>query len=94
MGKAFESIRQELKEAAAHAQGETAGVKVYEPTTVDVAAVRARLGLTQNQFAARFGFSVATLRHWERGDRRPQGAALVLLNLIEREPQAVMRALS
>jgi len=61
---------------------------------VDVAAVRARLGLTQDQFAARFGFSVATLRHWERGDRRPQGAALVLLNLIEREPQAVMRALS
>jgi putative transcriptional regulator len=37
---------------------------------------------------------VATLRHWERGDRRPQGPALVLLNLIEREPQAVMRALS
>ncbi len=94
MGKAFESIRQGLKEAAAHARGEAAGVKVYEPTTVDVAAVRAPLGLSQNQFAARFGFSVATLRHWERGDRQPQGAALVLLNLIEREPQAVMRALS
>lgn len=94
MGKAFESIRQGLKEAAAHARGEATGVKVYEPTAVDVAAVRARLGLTQDQFAARFGFSVATLRHWERGDRRPQGAALVLLNLIEREPQAVMRALS
>lgn len=94
MGKAFESIRQGLNEAAAHAQGETAGIKAYEPTVVDVAAVRARLGLTQDQFAARFGFSVATLRHWERGDRRPQGAALVLLNLIEREPQAVMRALS
>ena len=60
---------------------------------IDVASVRARLGLTQDQFAARFGFSVATLRHWERGDRRPQGAALVLLNLIDREPQAVMRAL-
>ena len=94
MGKAFESIRQGLKEAAAHARGEATGVKIYKPTTVDVAAVRARLGLTQDQFAARFGFSVATLRHWERGDRRPQGAALVLLNLIEREPQAVMRALS
>jgi putative transcriptional regulator len=40
---------------------------------LDVAAMRARLGLTQDQFAARFGFSVATLRHWERGDR-PSGA--------------------
>ncbi|MDN5872498.1 MAG: hypothetical protein L0H73_17525 [Nitrococcus sp.] len=45
------------------------------------------------QFAARFGVSVATLRHWGRGDRAPQGPALVLLNLIDREPQAVMRAL-
>jgi putative transcriptional regulator len=51
------------------------------------------MGLTQEQFAARFGFSVATLRHWERGDRNPQGAALVLLNVIERDPNAVMRAL-
>ncbi|ACB35431.1 transcriptional regulator, XRE family [Leptothrix cholodnii SP-6] len=94
MSTAFESIRQGLKEATAHARGDAAGVKVYEPTAVDVAAVRARLGLTQAQFAARFGFSVATLRHWERGDRRPQGPALVLLNLIEREPAAVMRALA
>jgi putative transcriptional regulator len=94
LGKALESIRQGLKEAAVHARGDATGVNAYEPTAVDVATVRARLGLTQDQFAARFGFSVATLRHWERGDRRPQGAALVLLNLIEREPQAVMRALS
>lgn len=94
MSTAFESIRQGLKEAAAHARGEeTDGVTVYRPVPVDVAAVRARLGLTQDQFAARFGFSVATLRHWERGDRRPQGPALVLLNLIDREPHAVMRAL-
>lgn len=47
-----------------------------------------RLGLTQEQFAARFGFSVATLRHWERGDRTPHDPALVLLNLIDREPKA------
>ena len=61
---------------------------------VDVAAVRARLGFTQEQFAARFGFSVATLRHWEQGDRQPRGAALVLLNLIDRDPKNVLRALS
>jgi len=34
------------------------------------------------------------LRHWERGDRRPNGPALVLLNLIARDPQAVGRLLS
>ena len=94
MGKAFESIWRGLIEATQHAQGTQAGVKVYRPTAVDVAAVRGRLGLTQAQFADRFGVSVATLRHWERGDRSPQGPALVLLNLIEREPKGVLRALS
>lgn len=94
MGKAFDSIKQGLGEAIAHAKGRTQGVQVFKPATVDVASVRGRLGLTQAQFAARFGFSVATLRHWERGDRAPQGPALVLLNLIERDPSGVMRALS
>lgn len=94
MGKAFESIRQGLVEATAHARDKQAGVKVYQPQTVDVAAVRGRLGFTQAQFAARFGVSVATLRHWERGDRSPQGPALVLLNLIDRDPKGVLRALA
>jgi putative transcriptional regulator len=51
-------------------------VKVWRPAAVNVAAVRGRLGFTQAQFAARFGVSVATLMHWERGDRNPQGPAL------------------
>lgn len=61
---------------------------------VDVAAVRLRLGMTQTQFARRFGFSVATLRHWELGDRQPRGPAMVLLNIIARNPKAVLRILS
>ena len=90
---AFNSIKQGLAEAIAHAKGERVAVKEYRPYQVDVAALRKRLDMTQEQFAARFGFSVATLRHWERGDRTPHGAALVLLNLIDRDPQAVIRAL-
>jgi putative transcriptional regulator len=50
--------------------------------------------MTQEQFAARFGFSTATLRHWERGDRAPHGPALVLLNVIEHNPAAVIDALA
>jgi putative transcriptional regulator len=93
MGKAFESIRQGLSEAIGHAKGDQTGVKVWRPAPVDVAAVRGRTGFTQAQFAARFGVSVATLRHWERGDRSPQGPALVLLNLIDRDPAGVLRTL-
>lgn len=94
MSTAFDNIKQGLQEAIAHAKGETAGVLVHRPRQVDVKAVRAKVGLTQDQFAARFGFSTATLRHWERGDRSPHGPALVLLNVIERNPQAVMDALA
>ena len=50
--------------------------------------------MTQEQFAARFGFSAATLRHWERGDRKPRGPALVLLNVIAHDAKAVMAALA
>ena len=93
MGAAFDSIKQGLTEAITHVRGEKIAAKVYQPVPVNVAGLRQRMGLTQEQFAARFGFSVATLRHWERGDRNPQGAALVLLNVIDRDPNAVMRAL-
>jgi len=94
MTKAFNSIKQGLQEAIAHARGNEEGVLVHRPRTVEVKAVRAKMGMTQEQFAARFGFSTATLRHWERGDRTPRGPALVLLNVIERNPEAVMDALA
>jgi putative transcriptional regulator len=94
MGKAFESIRQGLQEAIGHAKGEASAVRTYRPQSVDVKALRHRVAMTQEQFAARFGFSVATLRHWERGDRNPQGPALVLLNVIDKNPAAVLSALA
>jgi putative transcriptional regulator len=96
MPNAFKSIQQGLTEALAHAKTkdtETTGVKLYQPYAVNVSDLRQRLSLTQEQFAARFGFSVATLRHWERGDRSPSGASLVLLNVIDRNPAAVLQAL-
>jgi putative transcriptional regulator len=94
MSTAFESIKQGLQEAIAHAKGDASGVRVHRPRAIDVKAVRAKVGMTQEQFAARFGFSTATLRHWERGDRTPHGPALVLLNVIEHNPQAVIEALA
>jgi len=94
MGKAFDSIARGLNEAIAHGKGAKIAVKSYTPEDVDVSALRRRMGVTQEQFAGRFGFSVATLRHWERGDRSPQGAALAFLNVIKRAPDAVATALN
>jgi transcriptional regulator with XRE-family HTH domain len=61
--------------------------------TIDVRAIRERMNLTQRQFAGRFGFPVATLRHWERGNRKPAGTALVLLHVIHDNPRAVLTAI-
>jgi putative transcriptional regulator len=96
MINAFKSIQQGLTEAIAHAKTKdtkTTGVKLYQPHVFNVSDLRQRLNMTQEQFAARFGFSIATLRHWERGDRSPRGASLVLLNMIDRNPTAVLEAL-
>lgn len=59
----------------------------------DVRTIRQRLGLSQQRFAARFGFSVETIRNYEQGHRKPRGAARVLLQIIAGEPDAVTRAL-
>ncbi len=66
---------------------------VPPPAAEDVRAIRRRLGLTQAEFAARYGFSVETIRNYEQGHRRPTGPARVLLKVIALEPDAVTRAL-
>jgi len=48
--------------------------------------------MTQRMFAGLFGIPIATLRHWERGNRRPTGTALVLLHVIAVNPLAVRNA--
>jgi putative transcriptional regulator len=65
----------------------------FRPQHVDVAALRKRMHMTQKQFARRFGISLPTLRHWERGDRRPRGTALMLLTVVRHNPRAVVTAL-
>src|SRR5437660_3882889 len=84
-----------LKEAIAWAGGENLPVRVtaVQVPTIDVRAVRRRLGLSQSQFAAKFGFQPATVKNWEQGRTRPDGPARVLLAVIARHPEAVEDAL-
>lgn len=87
-------LLQSLGEAEAIARGEVAPARVFVPSDVDVRAVRKKLGLSQAKFAGRFGLSAAAVRDWEQRRRRPDPAARILLRVIEREPEAVERALS
>jgi putative transcriptional regulator len=94
MSEAFESIQTGLKEAIAHAKGKKSGVVVHEFAPVDVKAVRKKVGMSQREFAASFGISLGTLRHWEQGTRQPHGPARVLLNVVAKEPKLVLSALA
>jgi putative transcriptional regulator len=58
-----------------------------------IKAVRRKTGLSQSHFAARLQLNVATIRNWEQGRTHPDGAAVTLLTIINREPKLVMRAL-
>jgi putative transcriptional regulator len=85
-----------LGEAVAHARGKKTGARVHVvrvPAEVDVRAIRHRLRMTQHQFAARFGFPVGTIQNWERGHRRPEGAARALLKVIDKRPDVVLDVL-
>lgn len=84
------------KEARRIAQGKAdpATYRVHIPKRIDVASIRKRAGLSQNAFAAKFGIAPATLKDWEQRRREPEGPARTLLLIIDREPEAVTRALS
>lgn len=58
-----------------------------------VRLARKKMGLSQSEFAARFRIPVATFRDWEQGRRKPDATSLAYLTVIEREPEAVERAL-
>jgi len=72
------------------------GISKYEvevPPQVDVIAIPKRLGLSQSEFARRFGFSPRSVQDWEQGRPKSESAACAYLLVIAREPKAVDRAL-
>lgn len=95
MSKAADSIRRGLEQAIGYAKRDAArhAYRVHVPARIDVKAIRTRLGMTQQVFAARFGFSINTLRHWEQGKREPEGPTRAYLLVIDRAPRAVQKAL-
>lgn len=92
------SFGQELIESAHEAQaiaeGRSAPGAVFTPASIDVAALRKSQGLSQSRFAARYSLPVSAIRDWEKGRRRPDRAAFLLLRLIEAEPYVVARTLA
>lgn len=95
MSRAGSRILSSVRAARAYARGEaTQGFVAHVPDDIDVRAIRADLGLSQDAFARRFGLSAAAIRDWEQGRRQPEQAARVLLMVIAHSPDAVDQAIA
>ncbi len=90
---AFQELVTSIRQAGRIRRGllKPSRTAVFRPT--DVKAIRAKLGVSQPEFALMIGVSVATLRNWEQGRRTPDGPALALLRVAAKNPEAVAAAL-
>ena len=88
-------VEEALEEVLAHVRGETPLPCriVDDPAAERIVALRKRMKLSRQKFADRFGLDARALQDWEQGRRVPDRAARVLLTVIDRDPEAVVRAL-
>ena len=86
-----EMILSGLEDVTAYSQGDNSQVRITKISVhpVNIQLIRQKLDLTQQEFADRFQFPLATVRNWEQGRRKPEGAARVLLQMIEKHPDLV-----
>jgi putative transcriptional regulator len=93
---AFEKIKAGLGDAKAYLDG-SANKKafgIHVPARVNVKKIRTKLGMSQESFAQTYGFALSAVRDWEQGRRQPERSARILLKVVEKEPDAVTRALA
>ena len=91
--KAFDKIAEGLNEALAVARGEAKPARLYIPAVIDVKSIRTKLTLSQDDFAAHFGFTVNQIKDWEQGRSRPLGGVRAYLMIIDRDADGVLALL-
>jgi putative transcriptional regulator len=96
MKKTFEKIKAGIDDARSYLEGsaDKDRYRIHVPSRVDVKKIRTKLGLSQESFAQTYGFAVSAVRDWEQGRRQPERSARILLKVVEKEPDAVTRALA
>jgi putative transcriptional regulator len=95
MGKFADELIASMKQAAAHADGrKVKGMRITKREMPDVKAIRLRLRMSQQRFAAAFRIPLPTLKNWEQGRRLPDAPAAAYLLAIKRRPKEVMEAVA
>lgn len=87
----FAELLASVEEGGAILRGRRRPARAFRVDPPEIRALRERYGLTQERFATLMGInSVATLRNWEQGRRRPEGSARILLSVVAKHPRAVL----
>jgi putative transcriptional regulator len=88
----FNQLVASVREGGAILRGEVKPSRTFRIEGPDIKRIRVNYRLSQAEFAAMLGISVATLRNWEQGRRMPEGPARVLLQVAAKHPEAVWDA--
>ena len=95
----FAELQEAVRDVAAYRRGERKHLRVSRFMSapkplkpVEIRRIRKHLGISQPVFARYLGTSVACVRSWEQGSRRPQGTALRLLRLARKNPAILFEA--
>jgi putative transcriptional regulator len=89
----FDELTKSVKEAKDIMKEKAMPSRVFDFSNIDIKNIREQHELSQHKFASLLGISVSTLRNWEQGRRKPEGAARVLLKVVSKNPKAVFNAI-
>lgn len=86
-------LEEALRDALAWKRGELAAevVNIDPMPPARVKAIRKKAASSPNKFSARYGIPASTISNWEQGRRRMDPAAVLLLKVIEEDPELVER---
>jgi len=90
----FEELLESVKQGGAIMKGTMKPLRTFEFPESEVRKIREQYGLSQDKFATLMGISVATLRNWEQGRRKPEGPARILLRVAAAHPHALLDIIS
>ena len=85
----FNELVASVREGGAILRGKRVPARTFKVDAPNIKRIRAGYKLSQPEFAALLGISIATLRNWEQGRRVPDGPARILLQVAARHPNVV-----
>lgn len=88
----FDELMTSIEQGGSILKGKKMPSRKFKIEDPDVPEIRRHLGLTQQKFAMLLGISLATLRNWEQGRRKPDGPARILLCIVAKHPKTVLDA--